>query len=158
MKPAFSFHLTKNLYLLAETACGRIVRTEIKSEIIHTGSWLSDEASERIAIFIKDYINGIWRPVEDRYFLIPEKLEKYADLLFYLKNSIPSGTTTTYGTLAGRFGLHPRTVGMAMAKNPFPILVPCHRVLSSNSKLTGFSAEGGIKTKKFLLEWENTLK
>jgi methylated-DNA-[protein]-cysteine S-methyltransferase len=69
---------------------------------------------------------------------------------------IPLGTTLTYGQLAKRAGspLAARAVGAAMARNRWPLLVPCHRVVGSSGKLTGYSGEGGIKTKQLLLQLE----
>jgi methylated-DNA-[protein]-cysteine S-methyltransferase len=71
---------------------------------------------------------------------------------------IPAGSTATYGEIAraiGRTGPEAaREVGAALARNPFPILVPCHRVLGANGKLTGFSAPGGLETKRRMLELE----
>lgn len=67
---------------------------------------------------------------------------------------IPFGTTISYGELARRIG-HPaasRAVGAANGANPIPIIVPCHRVIGSSGKLTGFG--GGLETKKWLLAWE----
>lgn len=67
------------------------------------------------------------------------------------------GATTTYGALgrkiSGSTGAA-RAVGAAMAKNPFALLVPCHRVVGSDGKLHGFSAHGGLATKARLLEIE----
>ncbi len=45
-------------------------------------------------------------------------------------------------------------MGAALARNPFPIVVPCHRVLGANGRLTGFSAPGGLDTKRRMLELE----
>lgn len=67
---------------------------------------------------------------------------------------IPHGTTITYGELAERIG-NPkacRAVGLANGKNPLPIVIPCHRVVGKNGKLTGFG--GGVSVKKQLLELE----
>jgi methylated-DNA-[protein]-cysteine S-methyltransferase len=47
-----------------------------------------------------------------------------------------------------------REVGAALARNPTPIVVPCHRVVGANGKLTGFSAPGGLVTKRRMLELE----
>ena len=47
-----------------------------------------------------------------------------------------------------------RDVGAALARNPFPIIVPCHRVLAANGRLHGFSAPGGLETKRRMLELE----
>lgn len=67
---------------------------------------------------------------------------------------IPYGETVTYGELAVTVGSHPRAVGGAVGANPCPILVPCHRVMGLNGKMTGFSAPGGIVTKAWLLRHE----
>lgn len=67
------------------------------------------------------------------------------------------GETTTYGALAKAVGAPreaARDVGEAMAKNPAPLIVPCHRVLAAGGKIGGFSAPGGSKTKARMLELE----
>jgi methylated-DNA-[protein]-cysteine S-methyltransferase len=67
------------------------------------------------------------------------------------------GETTTYGALDRDLGAGPeaaRDVGRAMATNPLPLLVPCHRVLAANGRLGGFSAPGGAATKRRMLELE----
>lgn len=70
--------------------------------------------------------------------------------------SIPPGSTTTYGAIAAALG-EPgaaRAVGQAMGHNPFPVIVPCHRVLATDGSLGGFSAGGGTRTKLRLLAIE----
>ncbi|MEM8736472.1 MAG: MGMT family protein, partial [Planctomycetota bacterium] len=64
--------------------------------------------------------------------------------------------TMTYGALAKAVGRPnaARAVGGAMAKNRWPLLIPCHRVLGASGKLTGYSGVGGIETKRRLLEHE----
>lgn len=67
------------------------------------------------------------------------------------------GQTTTYGTLAKELGAGPeaaRDVGQAMASNPVPLIIPCHRVLAAGGKLGGFSAPGGTASKIRMLELE----
>ncbi len=69
---------------------------------------------------------------------------------------IPYGKTLTYGELAAQAG-HPgaaRAVGNCMAANPVPLIIPCHRVVASGGKLGGYSAVGGLKMKRRLLELE----
>lgn len=70
--------------------------------------------------------------------------------------AIPPGSTRTYGDLARALGdgALARSVGQAMGRNPWPIVVPCHRVLGSDGTLTGFSAHGGIATKRRMLAIE----
>lgn len=73
--------------------------------------------------------------------------------------SIPYGQVRTYAQLAGQLG-NPRAaraVGAAMAANPIPIVVPCHRVVGSDGKLRGYAAPDGIRTKAFLLRLEGGL-
>lgn len=67
------------------------------------------------------------------------------------------GRTTTYGTIAKELGAGPevaRDVGQAMARNPVPLIIPCHRVLAAGGKLGGFSAPGGTAAKLRMLELE----
>jgi methylated-DNA-[protein]-cysteine S-methyltransferase len=69
---------------------------------------------------------------------------------------IGPGETVTYGELAARIGAPDaaRAVGQALGRNPFPIVVPCHRVLAAGGKAGGFSASGGAATKLRLLAIE----
>ncbi|MEZ5854961.1 MAG: methylated-DNA--[protein]-cysteine S-methyltransferase [Hyphomicrobiaceae bacterium] len=76
--------------------------------------------------------------------------------IYQLTRTIPPGETTTYGDIAERLGnkRFAQAVGQAMGHNPLPIIVPCHRVMGANGKLTGFSANGGIETKLRMLDIE----
>jgi methylated-DNA-[protein]-cysteine S-methyltransferase len=74
--------------------------------------------------------------------------------IYGIARGIPAGATLTYGEIAARLGADAREVGEAMARNPFPLVVPCHRVLAAGGKLGGFSAAGGLVTKLRLLEIE----
>jgi methylated-DNA-[protein]-cysteine S-methyltransferase len=69
---------------------------------------------------------------------------------------IPTGKTITYAELAKRAGSPgaARAVGQAMAKNPFPVIIPCHRVVPSTGKLGEYSGRGGVTTKRRLLQLE----
>ena len=69
---------------------------------------------------------------------------------------IPYGQTASYGDLARRFGgdTDPRDVGAAVGRNPLSILIPCHRVVGSTGKLTGYA--GGLTRKRALLDLEQT--
>jgi len=92
------------------------------------------------------------RPVE----LDERGLDEFRHRVYAATREIGPGATATYGEVAGAIG-EPgaaRAVGAALAQNPFPIVVPCHRVLAATGALHGFSAPGGIATKRRMLEIE----
>jgi methylated-DNA-[protein]-cysteine S-methyltransferase len=76
--------------------------------------------------------------------------------VYDIARRISPGATRTYGEIARELGdpLLAREVGQALARNPYPIIVPCHRVLAANGKTGGFSATGGIQTKFRMLAIE----
>jgi methylated-DNA-[protein]-cysteine S-methyltransferase len=76
--------------------------------------------------------------------------------VYEVARTIPPGGTLSYGEIAARLG-EPgaaRDVGVALGRNRFAIVVPCHRVVAANGKLGGFSARGGVRTKLRLLSIE----
>jgi len=79
--------------------------------------------------------------------------------VYVAARAIPAGTTITYGTLAARVGDpgQARAVGQALGRNPWPIVVPCHRITAADGRMGGFSAPGGTRTKLKLLEIEGAL-
>ena len=95
----------------------------------------------------------------------PDLLEAQLDIkrvpefnakVYAIARAIPPGETLTYGEVALQLGdrLLAQQVGAALGKNPWPIVVPCHRVTAAGGKLGGFSARGGTRTKLKLLEIE----
>ncbi len=73
--------------------------------------------------------------------------------------AIPPGRTATYGEIAKRLKSAPRAVGQACGRNPYPVVVPCHRVVAADGGLGGFAnARGGylLDTKRWLLAHEKT--
>ena len=85
-------------------------------------------------------------------------IDQFRQAVYAATRAIPPGSTVTYGDIAREIGRPDgaRDVGAALASNPFPIVVPCHRVVGANGKLTGFSAPGGLATKRRMLELEGT--
>jgi methylated-DNA-[protein]-cysteine S-methyltransferase len=70
---------------------------------------------------------------------------------------VKSGRTATYGEIATVIGESPvasRAVGSALGANPWPLLIPCHRIVAATGKMTGFSGPGGVSTKVRLLALE----
>ena len=77
--------------------------------------------------------------------------------VYEVARAVPPGATLSYGEIARRLSEKrevARDVGQALGQNPFPLIVPCHRVLAANGKPGGFSAAGGITTKLRLLTIE----
>jgi methylated-DNA-[protein]-cysteine S-methyltransferase len=76
--------------------------------------------------------------------------------VYEVARTIPPGATLSYGEVAARMGAAgaARAVGQALGRNPFAIVVPCHRVLAAGGKVGGFSANGGLRTKLRLLTIE----
>jgi methylated-DNA-[protein]-cysteine S-methyltransferase len=80
--------------------------------------------------------------------------DEFQRRVWELIDLIPYGQTTTYGAMAGELGdpSLAREVGAAVGRNPLSIVVPCHRVVGKDGKLTGYA--GGLERKRFLLELE----
>ncbi len=78
----------------------------------------------------------------------------FARRVFEAARTIPAGRTCTYGDLAGLLS-EPleasRPIGAALGSNPWPLIVPCHRIVGAGGRMTGFSAPGGVRTKARLL-------
>ena len=75
-------------------------------------------------------------------------------ILLTLKRDVPFGNVITYGELASITGTHPRAVGLAMKLNPFPLIIPCHRVVGRKG-IGGYSM--GIEIKRELLKHEGII-
>ena len=87
-------------------------------------------------------------------------LGDFEQQLYGLSRQIGPGETRSYGDLARDLGdvAFSQRVGQALGRNPFPIIVPCHRVIGANGQMTGFSAPGGVETKRQLLKIEGAIE
>src|SRR4029453_17011519 len=85
-----------------------------------------------------------------------EQVPAFERRVYEAARRIPAGKTLSYGEIAGQLGVpgSARAVGRALGRNPFAIVVPCHRVVAAGGKLGGFSASGGVHTKRRMLEIE----
>jgi methylated-DNA-[protein]-cysteine S-methyltransferase len=78
----------------------------------------------------------------------------FARRVYEATRTVPAGQTRTYGDIAAILGEPPaasRAIGAALGANPWPLIVPCHRIVGARDRLTGFSAAGGVRTKARLL-------
>jgi methylated-DNA-[protein]-cysteine S-methyltransferase len=96
-------------------------------------------------------------PRDLRYVRIDsENVPDWHRRVYDIARTIPAGATLIYGEVAERLGDRAlaRDVGAALSQNPWPVIVPCHRVLAAGGKSGGFSAHGGVNTKLRLLSIE----
>jgi O-6-methylguanine DNA methyltransferase len=112
---------------------------EVRQAIERMASLLRGEASDLPAIALD--MDGV-----------PE----FHRRVYEAARAIPPGSTLSYCDIAKRVGAPgaARAVGQALGRNPFPIVVPCHRVLAAGGKIGGFSAQGGVETKRRMLSIE----
>ena len=92
--------------------------------------------------------------------LVLDGFSRFAGSVLTACREIRFGQTISYGRLAKRIGrpLASMAVGGVMAKNPLPLIIPCHRVICANGTLGGFSTQGGVRLKKRLLRFESASK
>ncbi|MEO5883285.1 MAG: methylated-DNA--[protein]-cysteine S-methyltransferase [Caldimonas sp.] len=85
------------------------------------------------------------------------RLDPFDRRVYAAARAIPPGRAVSYAELAARVGpdASAREVGRSLGRNPFPIVVPCHRIVASGGDLGGFSAPGGTATKRRLLTIED---
>ena len=131
-----------------------------------TGVWMHPEKTEDFPVlsqaknWLDSYFSG--NPAEISFPLNPQGTA-FQKQVWDLLLTIPYGETTTYGALAremarrtGRERMSAQAVGQAVGKNPISILIPCHRVVGANGKLTGYA--GGLAKKEWLLRHEGWLQ
>ena len=125
-----------------------------KKRITPEKGWIEDRHFLREAVRQLDvYLKG--RLKEFTVKLSPQGTPFQLSVLRALQE-VPYGETVSYGELARRIGKPKasRAVGAAIARNPLPIVIPCHRVIGSNGSLTGFG--GGLAIKQALLDLERS--
>jgi len=134
----------KSLQLLG-FPCGKMQRR-------HENDWVEDaKPFKQVTVQLKEYFAGDRTRFE--LDLTPQGTDFQCEVWQALQE-IPYGETWSYGELAKRVGRPKasRAVGAANGVNPIPVIIPCHRVIGSNGKLTGFG--GGLPTKEYLLALE----
>ncbi len=115
-----------------------------------TPPWVKDAIAR-----VREHLGG--KPQElGRIPLDVSGLSDFTAKVFRAAQAVPAGRTTTYGELATTVGSPgaSRAVGRAMATNPWPVIVPCHRVVAAGGGAGGFSAYGGVLTKERILKVE----
>jgi len=132
------------------------LRTRWSNDVAESNT-LSNEAAQ-LKLALTRYITGEtpdW-PVLPYDF---SRLSEFQQAALAELQRIPQGTTRTYGQLAAQLNKPKgaQAVGKAMGANPFPVVYPCHRVIASDGKFTGFSAKDGLQMKLWLLRHEGSI-
>jgi O-6-methylguanine DNA methyltransferase len=128
------------------------VTLDPKARLVRDPAALAD-AVTRLRAYFDDPTRPLDMPVD-----LSERSPFHREAL-RLVQRIPAGTVWTYKQVAEALGRPraSRAVGQAMAHNPVPIIIPCHRVVGSSGSLTGYGGGGGIATKRWLLHMEGAL-
>ena len=137
--------------LVASDSAVSAVLFDGRRVLVDGGSPLLDEAARQLRAYFAGELVSFDLPLE----LHGTDFQRRCWLALA---TIPYGQTVSYGEQARRLGLGPdsaRAVGAANARNPLPIVLPCHRVIGADGSLTGFG--GGLDMKRFLLEHEGAL-
>ncbi len=132
-------------------------QAEIQQKAAASAEWVSDENAAPFAEVkqqLEAYLSG-----GQTTFNLPLNLKgtSFQQQVWAELRKLPYGATISYGELARRIG-NPkacRAVGLANGQNPVSIVVPCHRVVGANGKLTGYS--GGLSRKQTLLAFERRI-
>lgn len=116
-----------------------------------SGDWL-DDLAERLQAYSAGEMDDFLDVEVDS-----ARQSPFAGRVVHHCRRIVPGDTLSYGQLAERAGSPgaARAVGNIMAKNQFPLIVPCHRVVTADERLGGYSATGGVRTKQRLLDLES---
>jgi methylated-DNA-[protein]-cysteine S-methyltransferase len=105
---------------------------------------------------VQRHLRGEWQDFSDLAYdftLVPE----FDGAVLRATLGVKAGQTRSYGEIAGAIGQTvgaSRAVGRALGANRWPLLIPCHRIVSATGKMTGFSGPGGVRTKLRLLALE----
>lgn len=137
-----------------ETLTGLYMNRELPEELADLPVFCSAKA------WLADYFSGVDPSVD-----VPvcTKGTAFQECVWRILKTVPWGQTRTYGSIArevaailGKEKMSAQAVGQAVGSNPVSILIPCHRVIGTRGKLTGYA--GGIGNKKWLLDHEAQMK
>jgi len=142
-------------FMLPETTADRI-RQELQS------STTVSSPAKKIPVWVRALLQQIKQHMKGQlqdFSNAPVFIETATDFMnavYTEARKIPAGSVISYAELASRLGKSGavRAVGTALGKNPVPLIIPCHRIISASGALGGFSANGGVEAKKTLLACE----
>ena len=142
------FQLPEATDTLTEQRIGARARTQPATEI---PEWM-----QQLIARVQAHLEGRMQDFSD-VALDWSRVSDFQRAVYLHAQAIRPGYKKSYGELAHLMALGneaARAVGVALATNPWPLIVPCHRIVSASDKMTGFSAPGGVRTKTRLLALE----
>ena len=143
------FQLPEESEALAEEHLARKARSLLATEP-------PPERVQGVIARVQQHLEGNLQDFSDTV-LDWSRVTDFQEAVYRQAQDIKPGYKKSYGEIARLMGLGneaARAVGVALATNPWPLIVPCHRVVSAGDKMTGFSASGGVRTKTRLLTLE----
>jgi methylated-DNA-[protein]-cysteine S-methyltransferase len=143
------FQLPEANDVLTEQTLARKARSEPTKDAI-------PESVQRTITRVQQHLAGQLQDFSD-VALDWSRVSDFQQAVYLHARAIKPGYKKSYGEIAKLMALGneaARAVGVALATNPWPLIVPCHRVVSAGGKMTGFSAPGGVRTKTRLLALE----
>jgi methylated-DNA-[protein]-cysteine S-methyltransferase len=138
-----------------------ILPREKRADVVEQMGEVSSDDGTGDLDYLKEFASRLKDFFEGTDVEFPDKLDYSGATGLQMKvweetRRIPYGKTSTYGQIAKKIGCRsPRAVGQALGRNPFPVIIPCHRVIGSDGRLVGFG--GGLKLKKQMLELEKAI-
>ncbi|WP_367039174.1 methylated-DNA--[protein]-cysteine S-methyltransferase [Streptomyces sp. Je 1-332] len=123
-------------------------------EVVQDGWGRDDEAFDVIAGQLRAYFAGTLQHFDIEY--VSGVGTDFQERVWHALESLPYGTTTTYGKLAAQLGVSRpavRALGTAIGRNPLLVVRPCHRVIGADGSLSGYA--GGLEAKRRLLDLES---
>ena len=143
--------------VLLPFGCSSRAEREFRIRERLAGSYVESTLSSRAAALLVRYFQG--EPVSFDFPLDIPQGSAFRESVYRVVAAIPWGMVKTYAEVAAAAGSLRafRAVGGAMARNPVPVVIPCHRVVGSSGAMTGFSAPGGIVSKEWLLSLEGVV-
>jgi len=133
-------------FITVEAKDNKLTRISFKN----TKEQRENEFIRKLKKDIQSYLRG--EKVSFGYPLDFSSLTPFQIKVFKLLQEVPYSKTISYKELAKKAKTSPRAAGRILASNPFPVIIPCHRVINSSGALGGFS--GGLDWKKYLLKIE----
>ena len=119
--------------------------------------WAKEQNTSTLLQDAKSQLNDYFDGLRKNFDLPLEPLgTKFQQRVWSMMRQVPHGKTITYGEIAKALDSSARAVGMACGANPLPVIIPCHRVVAANN-MGGYSGDGGVETKRALLNLERVL-